>query len=194
MAKSGRSRWWTLGLVGALILLGSWTIGEGQEKKVGKRGMAMNSSEWLEKLVGSWEGTCKTWFQPGQLADESQVKGEIRPLLGGRFVRHTYEGMMQGKPRHGEETIVYNATKKGFQTLWIDDFHMNYGLLFSEGEATETGFCVLGSYDVGSGQPPWGWKTEFSLAEADRLTITSYNITPDGQEAKAVEVVYRRAD
>ncbi len=26
----------------------------------------------LKSLVGSWEGTCETWFQPGKLADESK--------------------------------------------------------------------------------------------------------------------------
>ena len=33
-------------------------------------------NEFLGALVGSWDGTARTWFQPGKLADESQVKGE----------------------------------------------------------------------------------------------------------------------
>ena len=28
----------------------------------------------LKSMVGSWEGTCRTWFMPGKLADESTVK------------------------------------------------------------------------------------------------------------------------
>ncbi len=69
---------------------------------------------------------------PGKLADESKVKGEFKLILGGRFLRHTYEGKLQGKPRSGEETIAFNSVKKKFQTSWVDDFHMNYGILFSE--------------------------------------------------------------
>ena len=42
----------------------------------------------LKSLVGSWEGTCRTWFELGTLADESQIKGTIRPVLDGRFFRH----------------------------------------------------------------------------------------------------------
>ena len=95
--------------------------------------------ELLKSLVGSWEGTCQTWFQPGKLADESKVKGKISPILGGRFVRHEYEGTIQGKPRHGEETIGFNSMKKRFQISWFDDFHMNYAIMFSEGEATPRG-------------------------------------------------------
>jgi hypothetical protein len=31
---------------------------------------------------------------------------------------------------------------------------MNYGIMFSEGEATERGFVVKGTYDVATNSPP----------------------------------------
>src|SRR5262245_58491579 len=78
--------------------------------------------EFLKSLVGNWEGSCQTWFGPGKLADESKVKGEIHSILGDRFLRHSYEGTIQGKPRHGEETIAFNSITKRFQISWFDDF------------------------------------------------------------------------
>jgi hypothetical protein len=69
---------------------------------------------------------------------------------------------------------------------------MNYGILFSEGEPAEKGFVLHGKYDVAPDKPPWGWKTVYALTDKDQLTITAYNILPDGREAKAVETKYTR--
>jgi hypothetical protein len=69
---------------------------------------------------------------------------------------------------------------------------MSYGILYSEGVDTKTGFVVTGKYYSAHDKPAWGWRTEFELTDNDHLTITAYNITPDGKEAKAVETKYSR--
>jgi len=153
---------------------------------------AMTPKELFAKMTGTWEGNCKTWFEPGKLEDESTVKGMIEPALEGRFLRHTYEGAMKGKPRHGEEMIAYNHVDKRFETSWVDDFHMSYAIMFSQGKAKERGFEVSGTYDTGENTPVWGWRTEFELVSDDELIIRAYNKPPEEPEGLAVETIYRR--
>ena len=111
------------------------------------------SSEILQQMVGSWQGTCRTWFEPDKLADESEIKGQIAKAFSDNFVRHTYESQMRGKPRIGEELVAFNSVTKRFQVSWADEFHMNYAILFSEGDSSESGFVVSGKYDGHQVQP-----------------------------------------
>ena len=146
----------------------------------------------LTFLVGTWEGTTKTWFEPGIVADQSPMKGTFRPILGGRFVMYEYQGSLGDKPFEGMAIYGYDLANDAFQCSWIDSFHMGTGIMLSSGVTTENGSSVLGSYGGHDIPEPWGWRTVTELKDPDTLVITAYNISPEGQEDIATETVYGR--
>jgi hypothetical protein len=146
----------------------------------------------LQSLIGNWEGTTKTWFEPGVVADESPMKGAIRPLLNGRFVMHEYKGSLNDKHFEGIAIYGFDIPNNTFQSSWIDSFHMGTGMMFSTGNETENGFSVLGSYGGPDIPETWGWRTVVELTDEDTLIITAYNISPGGQEDIATETRYQR--
>jgi hypothetical protein len=80
-----------------------------------------------------------------------------------------------------------------YEAAWVDSGHNGTAIMFSESEPTQTGpVNVLGTYGGHDGGETWGWRTELEFPQDDRLLITMYNITPQGQEAKAVEFDYAR--
>jgi uncharacterized protein DUF1579 len=147
---------------------------------------------FLAQLVGKWTGKTRTWFERGVFADESPTQGSIHLLLEGRFAFYLYQSAMEGEPVHGMFTFGYNTTLDRWEASWIDSFHNNTAIMFCVGQPLEAGFSVLGNYPDPTGGPDWGWRTELHLADREHLVITAYNVSPEGQESKALETQLTR--
>lgn len=148
----------------------------------------------LKKLVGNWAGTNTTWFEPEKIADQSPIKGTIRPILGGKFILHEYTTAFSGNPVGGMAVFGYHLGIGKFQSAWLDSFHNGSAIMFSEGSRGNEAFNVVGNYVYISPEEEqnWGWRTELKIVNENEIIFTAYNISPEGQETKATEIKYLR--
>ena len=148
----------------------------------------------LSRLAGSWQGRVKTWFEPGNLADESDMYGTMRLILDGKFIMHEYQGSFGDKPLQGFAIYGYNLDLQKYQFAWIDSFHNGTAIMFSQGNKGDQQFNTIGSYAYVTPEleQHWGWRTEMEFVSDDELLITAYNISPEGEETKATETAYKR--
>ncbi|WP_443946857.1 DUF1579 domain-containing protein [Pedobacter sp. AW1-32] len=146
----------------------------------------------LQILIGYWQGTCKTWFEPDVLVDEAKIQATVTSLLGKRFISIDYDSTLEEKPFEGKMIVGFDLPYSRFIISWMDSFHMGSQIMMAEGGATQNGFSVLGSYGSPEYDSVWGWRTELSIVSNDEFFLTAYNITPEGEEAKATEAHYKR--
>ncbi|MDL1912837.1 DUF1579 domain-containing protein [Chloroflexi bacterium CFX6] len=80
---------------------------------------------FLAQLAGGWTGSSKLWLEPGKLAGESPLVGNIQLLLDGRFALFLYQSSVEGEAQHGMFTFGYNTLLDRYEASWIDSFHNN---------------------------------------------------------------------
>lgn len=147
----------------------------------------------LARMAGDWEGTTRVWFDPTQPpASEAPQSGRIRRILDGRFLLHDYETSFGDESQQGLVIYGLHLDAQTFESAWADSFHTGTSIMYSTAPAICADYTVLGSYGDGQGGPPWGWRTSIEQPDDDTLVITMTNISPQGEEAKAVETRYTR--
>ena len=146
--------------------------------------------EKLNDMSGKWKGFTKTWLASNNLAEESAVSGSIHPILGGKYFIHEYEGDLHGNHFDGFVIYGYTSGQEKLQQVCLDSFQMGTGIVFNKIDINKEGFHLAGNYN--GTDETWNWRSEIDMPDKNTLIISSYNIKPNGMEAKATETIYNR--
>ena len=149
----------------------------------------------LARLAGRWAGAARTHLDPSdpEAFESAPWTGLVEILLGGRFVRFSYESHALGQPLAGELTLAYETGDGRLRMSWIDSLHTSPAILVSESariapDASVVPLVAHGTYFAGEGQPRWGWRTQLDDRTDGTLGIRMFNVTPDGDESLGVAV------
>jgi hypothetical protein len=145
----------------------------------------------LARLVGRYEGRAKLWMEPGKLEDDEPVTGEIVPLLGGRFVQHTYTTRIGGDEESGLALVGCKLDEPRWQVSWIDSWHTAGEIMQPSGPYL-SGAAEVDVSTTYAGE--WNWCTTFTPGDGDDGTVLvrHYNSGPEHPEYLCVELSYQR--
>ncbi|HVH38703.1 MAG TPA: DUF1579 family protein [Gemmatimonadaceae bacterium] len=147
----------------------------------------------LAGVAGEWTGTYRLWFSPDDPAIESESTAEVGLVAMGKFLTMRYGWTFDGKVQEGFFLIGVDDAAGELNAQWVDSFHNSNRIMPCRGAvpAADGEVSVLGSYSAPPG-PDWGWRTVLEHGAGDTLRMLAFNITPEREEQRAVEVVYRR--
>jgi len=147
----------------------------------------------LQQLVGDWKGINRLHlgeWGPTPL-HESDGTATVRERIGGQFLEIAYTWEYDGKPQEGVMILGGDNKTDAVNAFWTDSWHMAHNVMLCKGtESAEGVVSVQGTYKV-EGYPDWGWRSEISTTDAG-FAYKMFNITPDGDEAIAVEMDMNR--
>jgi hypothetical protein len=157
-----------------------------------KAGTPGEEHRQLQKMVGKWNLTMKSWMLPNQPARESKGTAEVKPILGDRFVEMKVNATFMEKPLTGVSTLGYDNTKKKFVGTWIDS--MSTGIMRSEGTADSSGNII--TTQAVTSDPLTGKEAHTRIVEKwenDNKFTDEFYEKRGGKEMKTMEIVYSRA-
>lgn len=146
--------------------------------------------EALARTAGTWTVTVKMWAGPGTEPTVSEATSVIEPIMGGRFLRETVEGEFMGRPFHGVSIVGVNNTTGEAEGVWYDDHSTALYMYRGSVDDAADEMTLESEYT----DPATGERVKTRNVRSirgDRMVDTAWE-TRDGEERKAMELVYRR--
>jgi len=137
----------------------------------------------LNELAGTrWRGTKQLWLEP----DAPPEISDATIVVDDSELRYTWA--WKGAPQSG--TVAFSRTPAGVEATFTDTWHQPVAMA-CRGINSRALLAVIGSYPAPPG-PDWGWRTLLSQRPSGELVLQMINVTPWGEEHRAVLIVASR--
>jgi len=154
----------------------------------------MSVPEILEKLVAKWRGVNRlytTWI-PDNPVRETISRAIVELTARGRFLKIEYDWTFDEAMQEGLILIGDEKDSDSIKAFWIDSWHLSDKFMVSEGFRGNNGAISLKGFYAVPDHPDWGWRTVIETERDNSFKITMYNVSPEGEEALAVEMEFKR--
>lgn len=143
----------------------------------------IEAQSWVQDHQGTaWSGSSELWLDPtGNEAESSDATLQVTP----DGIEYTWS--FRGKAQAGK--LDWNEDGRS----WHDSWHQPEPVRLEP--VSRHGSLLAGeySYPAGSG-PDWHWRIKLAQRPDDTLVLQMTNITPWGEEARAVRMLFKRSD
>ena len=148
--------------------------------------------EAFKYRVGEWTAVVKQYSGPGMEPTISNSKCTYELVLDGRFLTQQMEGEVMGMPFVGMGFSGFDKTRGKHTMYWVDN--LGTQSVYSEGECSD--HCMKESYTFTTFDPLSGAeskiKTVTLIKNENEHVFEWYQVQPDGQSFKSMEIVYTR--
>lgn len=147
----------------------------------------------FEKFKGLWSGTNRlhtTWIKENPV-HESISEAAIDFAARGKFIKFEYDWIYEDERQEGLLLVSQEKDAEKIRAVWIDSWHNGDRFMTLDG-GIENGVIELKGFYAVPDHPDWGWRITVEAKDENSFRITMLNISPDGDEDLAVEIVYGR--
>ncbi|MEZ6192150.1 MAG: DUF1579 domain-containing protein [Phycisphaerales bacterium] len=152
--------------------------------------------ERLAESVGTWDVASRFWMAPGMPPQETTGESVIEPILGGRYIQEQYNGTvqmpgMEPQPFQGMGVFGYDVAKEQYVGIWTDT--MSTAPMVTAGQYDESTKTITLSCEFDCPmQGPSTMKMTHTQVSPNEFIVTGYQTPQGGEEAKVMELTYKR--
>ncbi len=180
-------------IVIAIFMLNTCPVAVAQEDPLNDAmvvGQPSKQHEMLESLVGKWD--VKVQFKINDKWHEGTSQCVSKMILGGRFLKQTYESKMFDQPFSVEQTLGYDNVAKQFIEIHMNN--MNTGIDVRRGNTSKDGKSI--EFEGENIDPITNKnqriRTVLTVTDEDNFAIDWYQTIGESKEQKTVTLSHVR--